>query len=71
MQSLKEIFRRKQHYQTSEQESLAKAIEQRDIERRKRIVREIGIALMAFIPIAVATAVAVVWAFNLVTGCPT
>lgn len=69
MRNIKDFFRPKRHYQTREAESLAKAVEQRDIERRKRIVREIGIALMAFLPLMVITAIAVVWAFNLITGC--
>lgn len=69
MRSLKELLKPKRHYQTREAESLAKAEEQRDIERRKRIVREIGIALMAFLPLMLVTAVAVIWTFNLITGC--
>ena len=69
MRSLKDIFRPKRHYETREAESLAKAIETRDVERRKRIWRQIGIALLAFLPMIVVAYTIIVWTLNIIVGC--
>lgn len=60
---------RPRRHETREAESLAKAEAVRDVQRRKRIWRQIGIALLAFLPVVVAVYIAVIWAMNLVAGC--
>ena len=69
MRWLKQLVTPQRHHETREGESLAKAEAVRDIQRRKRIWRQIGITLLAFLPVIVAVYIAVIWVVNLVTGC--
>ena len=70
MSWLKRLVTPKWRHQTREAESLAKAEARREVARRKRIWRQIGIALLAFLPVVVAIYIGVVWAINLIAGCP-
>ena len=66
---IRSSWRRPRLHQAREAESLAKAEAVRDVQRRKRIWRQIGIALLAFLPVVIAVYIAVIWAINLIAGC--
>jgi hypothetical protein len=67
MKTLKELFRPKYRHQTREAETLAKAESGLQVERRKRILRQIGIALMGFLALG-STYLIVILTVNLVSG---